>query len=93
VSDFVVDASVVLTWRFPDENSSEATRILDLMKTPGNRSVVPAFFHQEVLNALLMGGEIVSALATLDFLRGSTPNLRGRLRSRALQAEEQVSRT
>jgi predicted nucleic acid-binding protein len=55
VSDFVVDASVVLTWCFPDENSAEATRILDLMKTPGNRSLVPAFFHQEVLNALLMG--------------------------------------
>jgi predicted nucleic acid-binding protein len=55
VSDFVVDASVVLTWCFPDEHSAEAERILDLMRVPGNRSVVPAFFHQEVLNALLMG--------------------------------------
>jgi predicted nucleic acid-binding protein len=70
VSDFVVDASVVLTWCFPDERSAEADRILDLMRAPGNRSIVPAFFHQEVLNALLMGERRnrITETATREFM-------------------------
>lgn len=51
----VVDASVVLTWCFPDEHSAEAARILRIVRAPGTRVVVPAFFHHEVLNALLAG--------------------------------------
>lgn len=53
MSDFVIDASVVLTLCFPDEHSSEANRIPDLVRTSGNRVVVRSFFHQEVLDALL----------------------------------------
>lgn len=70
MSEFVVDASVVLTWCFPDEHSPEATRILELIRTPGNRAVVPAFFHQEVLNALLMGErrKRVTATAAREFM-------------------------
>src|SRR5260370_4434469 len=68
--DFVIDASVVLTWCFHDEHSSEAARLLDLIRTPGNRAMVPAFFHQEVLNALLMGERRnrITAAATAEFM-------------------------
>jgi predicted nucleic acid-binding protein len=71
VSDFVIDASVVLKWCFPDEHSVEAGRILDLMRTPGSRAVVPPFFHHEVLNALLMGERRnrITAAATSEFMR------------------------
>lgn len=53
MNEFVVDASVVLTWCFPDEHSPEAARILKLIRSPENRVVVPSFFLQEVLNAVL----------------------------------------
>jgi hypothetical protein len=68
VSDFVVEASVVLTWCFPDEHSAEAGRIPDLMRVPGNRSLVPAFFPQEVLNELLT----IDLTRALSVHQGST---------------------
>jgi predicted nucleic acid-binding protein len=65
-----VDVSVVLTWCFPDEHSPEATRILDLIRSPGGGATVPAFFHQEVLNALLMGERRnrITTKATQEFM-------------------------
>jgi predicted nucleic acid-binding protein len=54
VSRFVVDASVVLTWCFPDENSPYATRVA-AMFGGGDSAVVPSFWPHEVLNALLVG--------------------------------------
>jgi predicted nucleic acid-binding protein len=54
VSRFVVDASVVLTWCFPDENSTLARRVAQMFKE-GDSAIVPSFWPHEVLNALLVG--------------------------------------
>jgi predicted nucleic acid-binding protein len=54
VSRFVVDASVVLTWCFPDENAALAQRIARRFKL-GDSALAPSFWPHEVLNALLVG--------------------------------------
>ncbi|MCU1301185.1 MAG: PilT protein domain protein [Candidatus Sulfotelmatobacter sp.] len=51
---FVVDASVVLTWCFPDENSAVADAVARMFKQ-GNSAITPSFWPHEVLNALLVG--------------------------------------
>jgi len=66
---FVLDASVVLTWCFPDENSSYAAHVAHLFRL-GHRAVVPAFWPHEVLNALLAGErrKRITAPQTRSFL-------------------------
>ena len=54
MSRFVLDASVVLTWCFPDEQSQKAEEISERIAS-GDRALVPAFWPHEVLNALLVG--------------------------------------
>jgi predicted nucleic acid-binding protein len=54
VSRFVLDASVVLTWCFPDENAPMAEHVADMFKH-GDTAIVPSFWPHEVLNALLVG--------------------------------------
>jgi predicted nucleic acid-binding protein len=54
VSRFVLDASIVLAWCFPDENSSLAQHVANLFKR-GDTAVAPSFWPHEVLNALLAG--------------------------------------
>ena len=54
MSRFVLDASVVLTWCFPDENSAAAQHVADLFKR-GDTAVAPSFWPHEVLNALIIG--------------------------------------
>jgi predicted nucleic acid-binding protein len=54
VSRFVVDASVVLAWCFPDEDSPLAQRVAQMFKH-GDMAIAPAFWPHEVLNALLAG--------------------------------------
>ncbi len=54
MSRFVVDASVVLTWCFPDENSTLAHRVARMFKQ-GDSAIAPSFWPHEVLNALLVG--------------------------------------
>lgn len=54
MSRFVVDASVVLTWCFPDENSTLARRVAEMFKY-GHSAIAPSFWPHEVLNALLVG--------------------------------------
>jgi predicted nucleic acid-binding protein len=54
VSRFVIDASVVLTWCFPDENAVLARKVA-LMSKQGDSAVAPFFWPHEVLNALLVG--------------------------------------
>jgi predicted nucleic acid-binding protein len=54
LSRFVLDASVVLTWCFPDENAAVAQQVADLLKQ-GDTAVAPSFWPHEVLNALLVG--------------------------------------
>jgi predicted nucleic acid-binding protein len=54
VSRFVLDASVVLTWCFPDENAAMAQHVAGMFKR-GDTGVTPSFWPHEVLNALLVG--------------------------------------
>jgi predicted nucleic acid-binding protein len=54
VNRFVLDASVVLTWCFPDEDSPLAQRVAQMFKT-GDSAIAPSFWPHEVLNALLVG--------------------------------------
>jgi predicted nucleic acid-binding protein len=54
VTRFVLDASVVLTWCFPDENAATAQHVAGMFKQ-GCTAVVPSFWPHEVLNALLVG--------------------------------------
>jgi predicted nucleic acid-binding protein len=54
VSRFVLDASVVLTWCFPDENAALAQHVAGMFKR-GDTAIAPPFWPHEVLNALLAG--------------------------------------
>lgn len=54
MSGFVLDASTVLTWCFPDEESQKALEISERIAI-GERVAVPAFWRHEILNALLVG--------------------------------------
>lgn len=54
MSRFVLDASVVLTWCFPDENAAMAQRVAGMFKQ-GGTAVAPSFWPHEILNALLVG--------------------------------------
>ncbi|HKM86454.1 MAG TPA: type II toxin-antitoxin system VapC family toxin [Terriglobales bacterium] len=54
MSRFVLDASVVLTWCFPDENAAMAQHVAGMFKR-GDTAVTPSFWPHEVLNALLVG--------------------------------------
>ena len=54
MSRFVLDASVVLTWCFPDENAALAQHVADRFMQ-GDTALAPSFWPHEVLNALLAG--------------------------------------
>jgi predicted nucleic acid-binding protein len=54
VSRFVLDASVVLTWCFPDKNAAMAQHVAGMFKR-GDTALAPSFWPHEVLNALLAG--------------------------------------
>jgi predicted nucleic acid-binding protein len=54
VSRFVLDASIVLTWCFPDEDAPLAQHVADRFKQ-GDTALAPSFWPHEVLNALLAG--------------------------------------
>jgi predicted nucleic acid-binding protein len=54
VSRFVIDASIVLSWCFPDENAALAQHVADMFKQ-GDSALAPSFWPHEVLNALLAG--------------------------------------
>jgi predicted nucleic acid-binding protein len=51
---FVLDASIVLTWCFPDEEARKAEEISERIAL-GDKPAVSSFWRHEVLNALLMG--------------------------------------
>ena len=54
MSRFVLDASTVLTWCFPDEEAQKAQEISERI-AGGDTVVAPAFWRHEILNALLVG--------------------------------------
>ena len=54
MSQFVLDASTVLTWCFPDEEAQKAQEISERIAA-GETVAVPAFWRHEILNTLLVG--------------------------------------
>lgn len=70
MSGIVLDASVTLSWCFPDEQTLTSLKVLDRLKT-GDLALVPAFWSVEVLNSLLVGERRgrISAEQTQAFLR------------------------
>lgn len=75
----VVDASVTLSWCFPDEQTDSSLRVLDRLQA-GEKALVPAFWALEVLNTLLVGerrGRITAEQtgAFLDTLKVLNPAL------------------
>ncbi len=66
----VVDASVTLSWCFPDEQTPLSVAVLDRLNA-GDTALVPAFWSAEVLNSLLVGEKRgrISSNQTQAFLR------------------------
>ena len=54
MTQFILDASIVLTWCFPDGEAQKAENISERIAM-GDKPTVPAFWRHEVLNALLVG--------------------------------------
>ena len=52
MNGIVVDASVTLSWCFPDEQTPLSLQVLDRLKA-GEQALAPAFWPLEVLNSLL----------------------------------------
>ena len=69
MSRFVLDASIVLTWCFPDENAALAQHVADRFKQ-GDTALAPSFWPHEVLNALLAGEKRrrISTVLVREFL-------------------------
>lgn len=69
MSGIVLDASITLSWCFPDEQMATSMQVLDRLKA-GEDAVVPAFWAVEVLNSLLVGEKRgrISATQTQSFL-------------------------
>lgn len=79
MTGIVIDASVTLSWCFPDEQTPMSSNVLDRLKS-GERALVPAFWPLEVLNTLLVGerrGRITAeqTRAFFDTLRVLSPPL------------------
>ena len=54
MKQFVLDASTVLTWCFPDEDAADAQHALTLLRQdPESEAVAPFFWPVEVLNGLM----------------------------------------
>jgi hypothetical protein len=51
---FVLDASTVLTWCFPDEHAHKAEEVSEWIAS-GDTVIVPAFWRHGVLNSRLVG--------------------------------------
>jgi predicted nucleic acid-binding protein len=69
VNRFVLDASVALSWCFPEENSKTAEAAINNFAA-GAHAFVTAFWRHEVLNALLHSERRnrISAALTAQFL-------------------------
>ena len=54
MNGIVLDASVTLSWCFPDEQTSLSLKVLDRLKA-GEAALVPSFWPLEILSSLLVG--------------------------------------
>lgn len=75
---FVLDASIVLSWHFEDESSARADLIAE--RCLNDQAIVPRHWHLEVANGLLSGerrkrtgpDRIATFLRRLDLIEPST---------------------
>ena len=81
---FVVDASLILSWLFPDESNERADRVVNSLAD--HHGIVPHLFHFEVRNILLVAerndridadtvSERLGRLGRLPIDTDFTPNL------------------
>ena len=54
MNGIVLDASVTLSWCFPDEQTSLSLAVLDRLNR-GEEALVPGFWSVELMNSLLVG--------------------------------------
>jgi predicted nucleic acid-binding protein len=52
--EFVLDASVTLTWAFSDESAPVALCAEQILKSPGGGAIVPALWWYEIRNILIV---------------------------------------
>lgn len=91
----VLDASITLTWCYPDEHSDYAYKVLDQLEH--RRAVVPSLWALEVANALVIGerrhrlteSAVVQFLELLDGLEIETDT---QTALRALTGTRQLAR-
>jgi predicted nucleic acid-binding protein len=79
VTGIVIDASVTLSWCFPDEQTHMSMNVLEQLKAD-EQALAPAFWFLEVLNTLLIGerrGRLTTEQARMffDTLRILNPTL------------------
>lgn len=53
MNHLVLDASITMTWCYPDEHSNFAYKVLDALEH--RRAIVPSLWAVEVANALIVG--------------------------------------
>jgi predicted nucleic acid-binding protein len=63
VNGIVLDASVTLSWCFPEERTALSLKVLDRLNA-GEEALVPSFWSVEVLQAFL--GELRALRPTFD---------------------------
>jgi predicted nucleic acid-binding protein len=68
---FVLDASVTLSWAFPDEGHASALRAREALESPGGAAVVPSIWWFEVRNILVVNERRsrITPEGTAQFLR------------------------
>src|ERR1035437_1873562 len=69
--DFVLDASVTLSWAFPDEQNPIALRAGQLLESSGETALVPSLWWYEVRNILIVNERRgrITPLRTASFLK------------------------
>jgi predicted nucleic acid-binding protein len=68
---FVLDASVTLSWAFPDEQNPIALRAGQLLESSGETALVPSLWWYEVRNILIVNERRgrITPLRTASFLK------------------------
>jgi predicted nucleic acid-binding protein len=96
VENLVLDASVTMTWCYPDEHSDYAYRVLDTLEK--TQAWVPSLWAVEIANALVSGErrQRLTAADTarfLELIKGLSIETDTQTASRALSDTLQLART
>jgi predicted nucleic acid-binding protein len=91
----VLDASVALTWCYPDEHSAFAYKVLDQLEH--RRAIVPSLWAVEIANALVVGERRLRLTASavahfLELLGGLAIETDMQTAPRALTTTRQLAR-